>query len=192
MSAAASPAPEKPKSKLKFIIFGLVFVLLAVGGAGGAWFFLNKQNPTAGDEHAAAPERRPSATPTYMPLEMMVVNLADPGGERVAQIGVTLDIESDKTASQIKAMLPTVRSRMLMLVSQRSSTELLKRDGKEKLADDIANEVSRSLGYEVDEPTPSRKTAKADDEAEQAPVRKRRRVQPSPVYGVLFSSFIVQ
>ncbi|MEO8248558.1 MAG: flagellar basal body-associated FliL family protein [Burkholderiales bacterium] len=195
MSAAAtSPAPEKPKGKLKFVVLGLVFLLLAAGGAGGAWFYLGKQNHESGGEHAAAPapEHRPSATPTYMPLETMVVNLADPGGERVAQIGVTLDIESDKIAAQIKTMLPAIRSRMLMLVSQRSSTELLKRDGKEKLADDIAAEISRSLGYEVDEPKVSKKTAKGDDEVEEAPVRKRRRVQPSPVYGVLFSSFIVQ
>ena len=72
-----------------------------------------------------------------MPMESMVVNLADPGGERVAQIGITLDVDSDKTVNRIKVMMPAIRSRVLILVSQRSSEELLKRDGKEKLAGDI-------------------------------------------------------
>ena len=91
------------------------------------------------------------------------------------------------------------RSSLLMLVSQRTSEEMLGRDGKEKLATDVMDEVSRVLGYEVDTPKPRKavKVAKADaedDEEEEVPKRKksRRSGPPSPVQGVLFSSFIVQ
>ena len=83
----------------------------------------------------------------------------------------------------------------VMKVSQRTSEEMLGRDGKEKLAIDVMNEVSRVLGYEIDEPKPRKtKVAKADDDEEEAPVRKksRRNVPQSPVLGVLFSAFIIQ
>ncbi len=196
MSAKPAPAStDAPKSggKSKFVLIGLAAVLVLGGGAGGAWYYL------AGSKHGVdeARSEAPARAPTYMPMESMVVNLADPGGERVAQVGITLDVDGDRTVSQIKTMMPEIRSRVLMLVSQRSSEELLKRDGKEKLAGDIAAEVSRSLGHEEDELPRARSAAKKtadrnDEEADERPVRKKRRAPPSPVNGVLFSSFIVQ
>ncbi|WP_296798478.1 flagellar basal body-associated FliL family protein [Variovorax sp.] len=120
------------------------------------------------------------ADATYLALENLIVNLADPGGERVAQIGMTLDVRDEKTAARLKTLMPVVRSRMLMLVSQRTSEELLKRDGKEKLADDVMIEVTRVLNPDA--------ARAVDDEAPRA--RKPR--ASGPVRGVLFSSFIVQ
>ncbi|VWX60306.1 Flagellar protein FliL [Burkholderiales bacterium 8X] len=197
-AAAAPAATEAPakKGKGKLIVI-IAAVLVLAGGGGGAWFFLNKKPHDAEHEEASAAAEKPHAAPTYMAMENMVVNLADPGGERFAQIGITLDLDNEKTAEKIKAIMPVVRSRVLMLASQRTSEELLKRDGKEKLADDVVAEVSRALGYEVDEPKPVKAKAKAeaegDDEEDAAPKKKRKKkAAASPVNGVLFSAFIIQ
>lgn len=197
--AAAAPLPPEaaaPKGKSKMLVMLLAAVLLVGGAAGGAWFFLGKKHggETVAEEPAAPAKRE---KPTYLPLENMVVNLADPGGERFAQIGLTLDLENEKAAEEVKAVLPSLRSQVLMLVSQRSSEELLKRDGKEKLADDIVAEISRALGYEVEAPAPKKAARKAEadsDDEDAPPVRRKKRssAPPSPVHGVLFSSFIVQ
>ena len=194
--ADSAAATEKPKSK-KMLMIVIGAILLLGGGAGGTWFFLNKKNHAAGHEAVASVEEpAKDAKPSFLALENMVVNLADPGGERVAQVGITLELESDKSVERIKQLAPKIRSGLLMLVSQRTSEEMLGRDGKEKLAIDVMNEVSRTLGYEVDEPKPRKtaKVAKADDDEEEAPVRKksRRNVPQSPVLGVLFSAFIIQ
>lgn len=198
-TAAAAQAPEAPKKggKKSMLMIIIVAVVLLGGGAGGAWFYMQKRAAAAAtDEEPVAHAPAEKHAPTYLPLESMVVNLADGGGERFAQIGVTLDVENEKTAEKIKTYMPAIRSSVLMLVSQRTSEELLKRDGKEKLANDIVAEVSRAIGYEVDEPAPKKakaKAAEADDEEEPAPKRKKKRkAEPSPVNGVLFSSFIVQ
>lgn len=201
-TAAAAQAPEAPKKggKKSMLMLIVVAVLMLGGGAGGAWFYMQKRAAAAAanDDEPAAHAPAAKHAPTYLPLESMVVNLADGSGERFAQIGVTLDIENEKTAAQIKTYMPAIRSAVLLLVSQRTSEELLKRDGKEKLANDIVNEVSRALGYEVEEPAPkaTKVKAKADAEAEDeepAPKRKKKRkAEPSPINGVLFSSFIVQ
>ena len=164
-NAAEQPAPTHPPKKSKVLVIGLAAVVLLGGGGGGAWFFLNKKNHDAAQAEPAAHKEAKRVAPTYLALENMVVNLADPGGERVAQIGITLDLEGDKTVDQVKAFLPAIRSNVLMLISQRSSEELLKRDGKEKLATDVVAEVSRALGHKSG---------------------------AGPVHGVLFSSFIVQ
>ncbi len=180
-SATATAAPP-PKGRMKLVLGIVVAVLLAGGAAaGGTWFFLNKTGAAAPAAAEAEPEPDAKhADATYLALENLIVNLADPGGERVAQIGMTLDVRDEKTAARLKTLMPVVRSRMLMLVSQRTSEELLKRDGKEKLAEDVMIEVTRVLNPDA--------ARAVDDEAPRA--RKPR--ANGPVRGVLFSSFIVQ
>ena len=184
--AATDASAPKPKGKKMIIIGAVVVLLLAIAAA--AWMFLGRSSGEDAEEGGApapAAHAKPKAgtPPTFLPLENMVVNLADPGGEKFAQIGVTVEVMDQKTSDQVKAYLPTIRSSVLMLVSQRTSEELLTREGKEKLAADIHREVSRPLGYEVEAAEPE----------EGGKARKKARAPAfNPVYGVLFSSFIVQ
>ncbi len=180
-------APAKNK-KVLLIIVGAVLVLIL--GGGGAFFYVSKQRAAAQDgeeggsgksAHAA-----PKAPPIYLPLDTMVVNLADPGGEKVVQVGITLEVSDSHASDKVKAYLPTIRSGVLMLISQRTSEELLKQEGKEKLAKDILRLASVPFGGSAtgrDEKTGS--GSKKDSDKKEASVEY-------PVVGVLFSSFIVQ
>ncbi len=186
-AAGEVKAPAKSK-KMLFIIIGAVLVL-ALGG--GAFVFMSKQRAAAADGEEEAPAKvahvDPKLAPVYLPLDNMVVNLADPGGEKVAQIGLTLQVADAHASDSVKAYLPTIRSSILMLIAQRSSEELLSPEGKEKLAKDILRKASLPFGGEdEEEPAP-----------EEAPVKKKKSgkkavVHDYPVTGVLFSSFIVQ
>lgn len=192
MSDNAAPAKEKTKSKKMLVIIIGVVLLLVLGG-GGAAFFLSKKAPPKDEDIAEepvhTPEASPKSPPTFLPMDNMVVNLADPGGERFAQIGVTLEVVDAKTADQIKLYLPSIRSGILMVISQRTSTELLQREGKEKLAHDILREVSKPLGFPVYTP---KKRASQDAEDEEDDRAARRRAEKNPVKRILFSSFIIQ
>lgn len=182
-------APAKSK-KLLIIVGGLVLILALAGG--GAFMYVSKQRAAAdeemdGAEHAPAKAESsaPKTPPVYLPLDNMVVNLADPGGERVAQVGVTLEVVDVKASEAVKAYLPTIRSGILMLIAQRTADELLTQEGKEKLAKAILNETLRPFGGgagdEGDAPAP--KKPKSKNKGEHAEL---------PVVSVLFSSFIVQ
>ena len=192
--SAPTPAAAPAKSKKMLLIIIGVVVLLIVGGGGAAWFVMSRSHADEEDGGGrAAHKEAPKVAPTFLPMENMVVNLADPGGDRFAQIGITLEVEDAKTAEQVKVYLPTIRSGILLLVSQRTSTELLLREGKEKLASDILREVSRPLGYTV--PSAKARAAAAaaengDEDAEERPAKKK--VERNPVHRVLFSSFIIQ
>ena len=185
-------APVKAKSK-KLIVIGAVLALLVIVGAGAAWFLASRSHAEEDDGAAPPPKEAAKVAPTFLPLENMVVNLADPGGDRFAQIGITLAVDDAKTAEQVKQYLPSIRSGILMLVSQRTSSELLQREGKEKLANDILREVSRPLGYSVPSERERAKAAAAehDGDAEERPAA-RKRAERNPVRRVLFSSFIIQ
>lgn len=180
-------APGKSK-KMLIIIIGVVLVLVL--GGGGAFFFISKQRAAAaedGEEGAPAKSvaAAPKTPPVYLPLDSMVVNLADPGGEKVAQVGVTLEVRDAAASDAVKTYLPTIRSGVLMLISQRTAEELLSQEGKEKLAAAILRETSIPFGGGDDE--------EAEDEAPTKKKTKKRAAPPDyPVVSVLFSSFIVQ
>ena len=91
---------------------------------------------------------------------------ADPGGNRFVQVGLTLQVDDQATSDQIKAFMPSLRSAVLVILSQRTADELLQVQGKEQLSADIIGEVSRQLGYD--------------------------KARHNPVQAVLFSSFIIQ
>ena len=195
MSETAS-APAPAKSKKLIIIVAAVLLLVAVGGA-AAWMVLSKRGAHGDEDEEGQPARTsqpapPKGPPTYLPMDNMVVNLADPGGDRFAQVGITLELADAKTAEQVKGYMPSIRSAVLLLISQRSTDELLTRDGKEKLAQDVRREVSRPLGYTA--PKPKKRAAPRDpddqDEADEPPPRPR--ADDNPVRQVLFSSFIIQ
>jgi flagellar FliL protein len=183
---AADGAKAPVKSK-KMMIIGIAVALVLVVG-GGAAFFIMKQRAAAAEDGAeeapkAAAHDAHAAPPAYLPMDNMVVNLADPGGERVAQIGITLVVADEHTSGTVKGFLPTIRSGVLMLVSQRTAEELLKPEGKEKLAKDILREASIPFG------------GGEDDAEEEAPAKKKKKKKAAveyPVTAVLFSSFIVQ
>ena len=194
--AAAAPAngeaPAKPKSrKLLFIIIGVV--MLALIGAGTALFLLKKAQSedeedgtelTAEEEHAA-PLRDPKTPPTFLPLDSMVVNLADPGGNRFAQLGITLQLADAKTGDEMKVYMPSIRNGILIQVSQRTAEQMLNIQGKEELTQAIIAEVSNVMGYDYEDPH-------ADTDADTKGKKKKKRAVYNPVMGVLFSSFIVQ
>jgi flagellar protein FliL len=188
MSAAAAAtdasSEAKPKSKkLLFILIGVV--VLALAGAGGAFFILKKntaEHEDGAEEEAVVDAAPPPGTPpTFLPLDSMVVNLADPGGNRFVQLAITLQVQDVATSDAIKLYMPSIRNGILMLVSQLTADEILKPEGKEKLSQDIIEEVSATMGYQIDE-----------QDEDTSKKKKRRRAPPNPLQGVLFSSFIVQ
>lgn len=178
---------KKSKASLFIIIFAVLALISALGF--GVLLYLGKKNTTESDSEAVTQVVKKSA-PVYLPLDTMVVNLADPGGEKVAQVGIMLELVDSKATEKVKVYLPTIRSRILLLISQRESVELLSIAGKEKLAADILVEALRPFSLEPassSEISPSEKDAKP----KKKPAEKSH-AEEGPVSGVHFSSFIVQ
>lgn len=188
----AEAAVAAPKSKKMLMIVLLAVLVIALAGT-GAFVYVSKQRAAAllDDDERPAAKHVQTGPPTYLPLDNMVVNLADPGGERVAQIGVTLELMDAAASDKVKQYLPTIRSGILLLMSQRTSVELLQREGKEKLAKDILREASRPFGG-VDEEENEDQVEPANASAKKKSTQKKAKPVDQPVQRVLFSSFIVQ
>jgi len=194
-ATADAGAPPKGKKKLLIIIAAAVAVLvLAVAGA----LLMMKKSAQAEDGEELDAEQAPARTavkhdpksaPTFVPLDPFTVNLADRDTERYAQVGITLEVSDPKVGDQIKAYMPAIRNNVLMALADKTAVELMDRQGKARLAEQVRRETSRAMGYEVQEPE------EADPEAETKPKKKTKKKQAAPelpVTGVHFSNFIIQ
>lgn len=187
--AAAEAKPAKSKKMLVIILAAVLVLALA---AGGAFFFLKKKNAASEDGEEAEPAKTAakdshSAPPALLPMDNMVVNLKDPGGERVAQIGVTFKVSDVKAVDTVKPYLPIIRSGVLMTISRYTADELLSEEGKTRLTRAIFVEAIKPFGgSEEDLP-------EEGEEDHSTPKKKKKRAAPQyPITGVLYSSFIVQ
>ncbi len=206
MSAApAAPAegeaPKKGPKKLIIIIAVAVLVLL-LGGGGAAYFIMKKKSHDAaaeGDGEAVAeevkkpekPHRDPKHPPTFVPLDPFVVNLADKDTERYAQVGISLQVDDPKIADEMKAYMPAIKDSIILILSHKTSEELLSLEGKQKMAEEIQRAAARAMGYEVEEPEED-----LPEDAANPPKKKKKKKKKvesyNPIERVVYSSFIVQ
>jgi flagellar FliL protein len=204
VSDAAGAAPKKGKKKLIIIIVAVVALLGMVGG--GAAVYLKKKAAAeaaaleaededadtagAGHAHAAAKEHKKDekhSPPVFVPLDPFVVNLADREADRFAQVGITLEVADAHVGDEIKAYMPAIRNNILLLLSHKTSQELMEPEGKEQLAVDVRREALRPMGFELpdeDEDTGAKKKKKKKAKAADA--------EELPIKSVQFSSFIIQ
>ncbi|MBT9598386.1 MAG: flagellar basal body-associated FliL family protein [Vitreoscilla sp.] len=209
MSAAAAAtdagdvAPKKGKKKLIIIVVAVVALLGVVGG--GAAVYLSKKAAAAAEAAAAEDDEEDDghstkkaaskehkkdekhAPPVFVPLDPFVVNLADREADRFAQVGMTLEVNDAKVGDEIKAYMPAIRNNVLLLLSHKTSQELMEPEGKEQLAREVRREALRPMGYELpdeEEASTSKKKKKKKAAAEDEEVL--------PIKSVQFSSFIIQ
>lgn len=140
--------PEPKKGKSKMLIIGAAVAVLALGG-GGAYYFLKPKPVTedakSADAHAAAPAKAPNKHLAYLPLETFTVNLRDADKEHFLQIIISLEVVDNVIVESIKQQMPSIRNRVLLLLSSKTSEEILPREGKELLAAEIAAELRKTL-----------------------------------------------
>lgn len=163
--APAKPAEDgaaPPKSKKKLIVIIVAALVLLGGIGGGAFFFLSKKKAASKEkEH----KEEVAKAPVFLPLEPFVVNLQSEGGDKYLQVQMTLQVPDDAQVTLIKANVPQVRSRLLMLLSSKDANEILTQEGKDKLIEEITEQVNLPF------------------------VPKG---EPQKVSGVFFTSFVVQ
>lgn len=144
-------APAKGKSKL-LVILVAVFALLAAGGGGAAWFFHQKAAAGAeakggeGEDGKHAKKAESGKPPTFMPLDNFTVNLA--GGDHFMQLGLVLQLKDEETAEKVKAFLPLIRNKILLLLSSKAPEELQSPKDKQALVDELLANAREPLHAE--------------------------------------------
>lgn len=195
----ATEKKDLPKRRRGLWIGALVIIL---GGAGlGAGWYLTL--PASADDANGAQASQKRAEKLFMPLEPFTVNLADEGGERLAQVAIVLELDGKEAQAALTRYLPIVRNSMLLLLSSQHTKTLLTMEGKLSLASQIALKTGNAIGWKPEVGEVAQATAAADGKdgkaalpattaAAKAASPARREFPSNPVVAVHFSQLLVQ
>jgi flagellar FliL protein len=132
---AATEVDAAPKGK-KWLIIGIIAVLLLAGGGIGAWLLLGS-NDTHHSKKAAEPAKEPVGPALYVALDPpFVVNFDGEQVVRFLQITVQVMTRDPATVELLKANDPVVRNDLLLLFGNQKYEVVSERAGKEKLRSD--------------------------------------------------------
>lgn len=120
----------------------IVAVGLAAAGAAAYTFVPRFMNAASAPETAKAPVPE---KPIFLALEPLTVNLQSEGRPRFLQVGMALRVPDEHTKAQIVEFMPELRSRLLMLLSNRVPDTLVTPEGKAKLAEEIRTTLNAPL-----------------------------------------------
>jgi flagellar FliL protein len=151
MANAAEEIPEEaeveeaPKGGggLKWVIIGVV-ALVILGGGAGAWFFLSgdakseKPKPTEKEQVAAL------AGP-IISLAPFIVNLADPKGKRYLKVKVEMELSNQVTEKELRKRMPQVRDQIILSLSSKSYQQVRGVPGKNVLRDELTARTNAIL-----------------------------------------------
>jgi flagellar FliL protein len=85
--------------------------------------------------------------------------------------------------------MPAIRNNILMVLAHKTSAELLEREGKVRLADEVRRAAVRAIGMNVPEKPAEEEEANAKAKRK----NKKKASEPKlPITAVHFSNFIVQ
>jgi len=131
-AAVLSPNPAAERLKLAALI---IIAMLLAGGltAVGTWWLMEQRLPAV-----AASEESEAVVPILPPIyenldPPFVVNLKQGSQSRYLQVGIALMGRHAEELSALKAHLPLLRSRLLMLFSGQEIENLATAEGKEAL-----------------------------------------------------------
>lgn len=138
---ATSPNPATPPARSSKLLIAALFTisLCALGVAGYAMTRTQHQE-------AETPKEAVIDKPIFVALEPITVNLQSEGRSRFLHVGMSLKVRDEKAKAQIMEFMPELRSRALLLLSNRQPETLLSTEDKARLAGEIQAELSRPLG----------------------------------------------
>lgn len=127
----ADAAPVSASKKKLLVIIIMAMLVLGLGGA-AAWYFMQGK-----PDEATAHKTLKAEPPVFVAIEPFTVNLLPENGDQYLQIQFTLQVPSLEQVELIKANMPKVRSRVLLLLSGKKASEIMTPDGKRQLSTEI-------------------------------------------------------
>src|SRR5471030_1883049 len=138
----APPQHAHRGGPLKLIIIALVALLLLIAAGGGAYYFLVlKAAPKAAMVSNTRMAANPHAPPVFFALDPFTVNLQSDDGERYLHLGLTLKLTDPNAEDALKEHMPEIRSRILLLLSNKHPADVATPEGKAALIKELQTQI---------------------------------------------------
>ena len=152
-------------STVKIIIIAVTLTLVLGGGlVGGTFYFVTSMNPPqaaakkdntdnaaedAGDEaedEEVADEDKVIEPPQYYSMDpKFVVSFSNQKYARFMQFSLEIMSRDGEIIKKVEQHIPVIRSNLLMLFGSQGYDEMVTREGKEKLLNEVAADINNTL-----------------------------------------------
>ncbi|MFA6921995.1 MAG: flagellar basal body-associated FliL family protein [Gallionella sp.] len=206
MSKPAKPAaPEEatatgdtpPKSK-KMLIIIIAAVVLLVGGGAAAYFLMKPAHPDKHDKAAGeevsdgADESKSKLPPKFVEIGTFTANLIHEDSDRYLQVAISLKLSNPELEERVKENNPEILHKINMLLQSKRPSELATVEGKEKLANEIKEQIEFVMGLRKTAPVIHTSQPVAEGEVATAQPEPASTPGKKGIAEVLFTSFIIQ
>jgi len=147
------------KKVLIIVAAGALFVIIIATGAGfyllwnkvsslnTALESMNKdeaEEDVAEEDEAEDEDDISKIGPKY-PLETMIVNLSDPGGNRYLRVTMELELNEPVLEGELNLRVPQIKDSLLMIISTKAIKEINSAEGKNNLRSEIITNLNNLL-----------------------------------------------
>ncbi len=145
---AKKDAVESPEegSKKKLMIIIAAVILLAIIGGGAAFFLMgDKEERPDPEAEAAAMAANAKMIGPMVKIDTFIVNILDDDENRYLKAAITLEVDVPTTADEINSRLPQLQDAILLLVGNKTFSELRDMQGKMQLRAELLNRINEIL-----------------------------------------------
>jgi len=140
---------EQPAGKfpLKWIIIGVVVLVLAGGGYVG-WTMLNPQPDQTGADGGQAPDTdavKEMEVGVMFGMDPFVVNLNEAGGKRYLKSKIEIEFVGEDVRKEMANRLPQLRDVILLHLSSKTLDEIRSVDGKIELKNALIKRINQVM-----------------------------------------------
>lgn len=144
---------QPKKSFLKFIILGVMVVVLGAGGYVGWNYFKGNryENIKETQTTKADANKKKDEAKIVFPLESFIVNLADREGigKRYLKITLALEVFDEEEKRMVARYTAELRDTILLLLSSQSFSEISTMEGKLELKQALLSRINHALGGRI-------------------------------------------
>jgi flagellar FliL protein len=146
---------EVTGNKNLFIIFTAVALVVIIGVGVGAYFAGARTAASTQAAEPAAKTEKAKPAPVVgnkvdelgplVPINEFLINLLDKDNSRYLKATMTLEVDSEETAEEIKTRMPQIRDAILLLTSNKTYVELQDLQGKMQLRAELIGQLNTLL-----------------------------------------------
>ncbi|MDR2861244.1 MAG: flagellar basal body-associated FliL family protein [Syntrophobacterales bacterium] len=133
----AAPTPPKGSGgAVKWIIVGMLALVIIGGAVAGGFYFFTKTEGIKKEQPAIG-------IPWIM--EPFIVNLADHNGDRYLKIAMQFEVHNPALLHELDMVKPRIRDTIIDLLSSKSHTDLADSAGKQRLKGEIITRANTAI-----------------------------------------------
>lgn len=136
---------DQKKGGKKLLLIILLGVVLLIGGGVAAFLLLHGNANADPAKQAAEKAAKENAVGPMVNIDSFIVNILDKDGTRYLKAALTLELDSEITANEVKERMPQIKDAILLLVSSKTFAELQDLQGKLQLRAELTSRLNDLL-----------------------------------------------